>query len=171
MKKNWSSANSHDGSLSIYREGNFLGSILTIRVGKKKNWTDLNMKMVVGGRRAGLTISKSTDLLGFSHTTICGVYWECSPKEKIPSEQSLCGEGKKSLLDVRGQNNTNGWRSQRSNRSSNDRRCRANFEEHTHWLLYEIHNVSLVCLIKWLLRYYLQVFQDIDPPAGHVWLD
>ncbi len=52
-------------------------------------------------RRAGLNISKTADLLGFSRTTISRVYRECSEKEKISSERQLCG--RKCLVDVRGQ--------------------------------------------------------------------
>ncbi len=57
--------------------------------------------MVVGVRRAGLSISKTADLLEVSHTTISRVYRKWSEKRKIPSERHLCGW--KCLVDVRGQ--------------------------------------------------------------------
>ncbi len=70
-------------------------------MGKKRDLSDFERGMVVDARRAGLSISKTADLLGFSYTTISRVNREWSEKEKISSEQHLCG--RKCLVDVRGQ--------------------------------------------------------------------
>ncbi len=70
-------------------------------MGKKGDLSDFERGMVVGPRRAGLSISKTADLLGFSRTTISRVYRELSEEEKISSERQLCE--RKCLVDVRGQ--------------------------------------------------------------------
>ncbi len=67
----------------------------------RRDLSDFEHGMIVGARRAGLNISKTADLLGFSHTIISSVYREWSEKEKISSERQLCG--RKCLVDVRGQ--------------------------------------------------------------------
>ncbi len=68
-------------------------------MGKKGDLSDFERGMFVGVRWAGLSISKTADLLRFSHTTISRVYREWSEKEKISSEWQLCG--RKRLVDVR----------------------------------------------------------------------
>ncbi len=70
-------------------------------MGKKGDLSDFERGMVVGARRAALSISKTADLLRFSHTTISKVYREWSKKEKISSERQFCG--RKCLVDVRGE--------------------------------------------------------------------
>ncbi len=57
--------------------------------------------MVVVARRAGLSISKTADLRGFSQTTISRVYSNGLKKRKYPVSGKLCG--RKCLVDVRGQ--------------------------------------------------------------------
>ncbi len=61
-------------------------------MGKKGDLSDFERGMVVGLRRAGLSISKTADLLGFPRTTISTVYREWYEKEKISSEQQSCGQ-------------------------------------------------------------------------------
>ncbi len=70
-------------------------------MGKKGDLSDFERGMVVGARQAGLSISKTADLLVFSHTPISRNYREWSEKEKISSERQLCG--RKCPVDVRGQ--------------------------------------------------------------------
>ncbi len=49
-------------------------------MGKKGDLSDFVRGMVFGARRAGLSITKTTDLLKFSRSTISKVYREWSEK-------------------------------------------------------------------------------------------
>ncbi len=69
--------------------------------GRKGIQVTLNVEWLLVPDGAGLSISKTADLLGFTHTTISRVYREWSEKEKISSERQLCV--RKCLVDVRGQ--------------------------------------------------------------------
>ncbi len=51
-------------------------------MGKKGDLSDFECGMVVGARRARLSISETADLLEFSHTTISRVYREWSKKRE-----------------------------------------------------------------------------------------
>ncbi len=57
--------------------------------------------MVVGARRAGLSISKTADLLDFHAQPSLGFTENGPEKEKISSERQLCG--RKCLVNVRGE--------------------------------------------------------------------
>ncbi len=73
-------------------------------MGKKGYLSDFERGMVVGVRRAGLSISKTADLLGFSHTTISIGFTENGPKKKqYPVNGSCVDENAFLISEVRGE--------------------------------------------------------------------
>ncbi len=59
--------------------------------------------MVVGARRAGLSISETADLLGFSRSTISGFTENGPKKRKYPVSGSCVDENALLMSEVRGE--------------------------------------------------------------------
>ncbi len=72
-------------------------------MGKKGDLSDFEHRMVVGARRASLSISKTADLLGFSRTVISRVYREWSEKRKNLVSGSCVDENALLLSEENGQ--------------------------------------------------------------------
>jgi len=68
-------------------------------MGKKCDLSNFEHGMVIGARRASLSISQSAQ--GFSRTTISRVYKEWCEKGKTSRMRQSCG--RKCLVDARGQ--------------------------------------------------------------------
>jgi len=81
-------------------QDNLLNSKLNVRMGKKGDLSNFECDMVVGARQAGLSISQSAQLLGFSNTTISSIYKWCE-KGKTSSMRQY--SGRKCLVNARGQ--------------------------------------------------------------------
>ncbi len=72
-------------------------------MGKKGDLSDFERGMVVGARRAGLSISKTADLLGFSRTTISRVTENGPKNRKYPVSGSCVDENALLMSEVRGE--------------------------------------------------------------------
>ena len=72
-------------------------------MGKKGDVSDFERGLVVGARRAGLSISETADLLGFSRTTISRVTENGPKKRKYPVSSNSPGENALLMPKVRGQ--------------------------------------------------------------------
>ena len=72
-------------------------------MGKKGDLSDFERGLVVGARRAGLSISETADLLGFSRTTISRVTENGPKKRKYPVSGTSLGENALLMPEVRGE--------------------------------------------------------------------
>ncbi len=73
-------------------------------MGKKGDLSDFECGMVVGARRAGLSISKTTDLLGFFHAQPSLGFTENGPKKRqYPVSGSCVDENALLISEVRGE--------------------------------------------------------------------
>ncbi len=74
-------------------------------MGKQGDLSDFEHGMVVGARRAGLSISKTADLLVFSCTAISRVYreWCGVKKRKYPVSGSCVDENALLMSEARGE--------------------------------------------------------------------
>ncbi|KAJ0000987.1 hypothetical protein NQD34_006007 [Periophthalmus magnuspinnatus] len=70
-------------------------------MGKKSDLSEFDRGLVVGARRAGLSVSEAASLLGYSRTTVSRVFREWSEKRVVSSARQSCG--RKCLVDDRGQ--------------------------------------------------------------------
>ncbi|KAJ0058263.1 hypothetical protein NL108_012404 [Boleophthalmus pectinirostris] len=70
-------------------------------MGKKSDLSEFDRGLVVGARRAGLSVSEAAKLLGYSRTTVSRVFREWSEKRVVSSSRQSCG--RKCLVDDRGQ--------------------------------------------------------------------
>ncbi len=72
-------------------------------MGKKGDLSDFERGIVVSTRRAGLSISKTADLLGFSRTTIFRFTENGPKKRKYPVSGSCVDENALLISEVRGE--------------------------------------------------------------------
>ncbi len=70
-------------------------------MGKTKDLSAFERGMVVGARRAGLSVSRTATLLGFSCSTVSRVYQGWSTTQRTSSQRQA--SGRKRLIDERGQ--------------------------------------------------------------------
>uniref|UniRef100_A0A8D0A0H8 Transposase Tc1-like domain-containing protein n=1 Tax=Sander lucioperca TaxID=283035 RepID=A0A8D0A0H8_SANLU len=134
-------------------------------MGKKGDLSNFERGMVVGARRAGLSISQSAQLLGSSPTTISRVYKEWSGKGKTSSMLQSCG--RKRLVDATGQRRMAtthttlrwmGYTSRRPHRvpliSTKNRKMRLQFARaHQNWTVEDWKNVAWSDESRFLLRH------------------
>ncbi|MGH0151887.1 UNVERIFIED_CONTAM: hypothetical protein FKN15_020794 [Acipenser sinensis] len=66
-------------------------------MGKTKDLSALERGMVVGARRASLSVSRTATLLGFSRSTVSHVYQGWSTTQRTSSQRQA--SGRKRLID------------------------------------------------------------------------
>lgn len=63
--------------------------IVTVKMGKTKDLTEFERGMVVGARRLGFSISKTANVLDFSHATVSRVFRVAVESKKLQAVRTI----------------------------------------------------------------------------------
>jgi len=130
--------------------------------GEERDLSDFKSGMVDGARRAGLSISETPDVLGFTHTTISRVY-----REWIRKRENI-------LWAAVVWTKMLGCISRRSHRvpllSAKNKKLRLQFtQDHQHWTIEDCKNVAWSDE-SWFLLWYSDVESEFGVKNMKAWI-